>query len=254
MMSHQRLCAMVVLVTFAQAIPTEDNMQAVGSLLNLVQEQKAPPQVAEYDVEQFATLMNRIVQQAGKMRIVMNKLGISDTDSVRKVEEHFIRLGESHHDLGEGTATEEQLRLHGLQARLCVKHAVTCSHMAAGCHATPKHCKQVVEHCSQAAAACGVGESMKTKKKEKEKAKSDSEMKIQKDETKGKKKPATVTSSAHHEEKSGQPHKKAADTISLIEEEESDNDDDLALDDASESLDEQLSNAQAEAEELAGDL
>merc|ERR1719409_1752151 len=98
----------------------------------------------------------------------MNKLGISDTDSVEKVEQHFIRLGESGHhgDLGEGNTSEEQLRLHGLQARSCVKHAVTCSHMAASCHATPKHCKVVVENCSRAAAACGVedvGESEKAK-------------------------------------------------------------------------------------------
>merc|ERR1711959_594544 len=153
--------AVLALVVCAYAIPEEDIHSALSDLTSLVQEQKSAPEVAEYNVEQFATLMNRIVGQAGKMRVVMNKLGISDTDSVEKVEQHFINLGESGHhgDLGEGNTSEEQLRLHGLQARSCVKHAVSCSHMAASCHATPKHCKPVVEHCSRAAAACGVGES-----------------------------------------------------------------------------------------------
>merc|ERR1719478_970517 len=160
--------AVLALVVCAYAIPEEDIHSALSDLTSLVQEQKSAPEVAEYSVEQFATLMNRIVGQAGKMRVVMNKLGISDTDSVEKVEQHFINLGESGHhgDLGEGNTSEEQLRLHGLQARSCVKHAVTCSHMAASCHATPKHCKAVVENCSRAAAACGVedvGESEKAK-------------------------------------------------------------------------------------------
>merc|ERR1711990_1308722 len=121
--------AMLALVVCAYAIPEEDVHSALSDLTSLVQEQKSAPAVAEYNVEQFATLMNKIVGQAGKMRVVMNKLGISDTDSVEKVEQHFIRLGESHAhgDLGEGDSSEEQLRLHGLQARSCVKHAVTRS-------------------------------------------------------------------------------------------------------------------------------
>merc|ERR1719409_1504517 len=95
--------AVLALVVCAYAIPEEDIHSALSDLTSLVQEQKSAPEVAEYNVEQFATLMNRIVQQAGKMRLVMNKLGISDTDSVQKVEDHFVKLGESHHDLGEGT-------------------------------------------------------------------------------------------------------------------------------------------------------
>merc|ERR1711959_161860 len=104
--------AVLALVVCAYAIPEEDIHSALSDLTSLVQEQKSAPEVAEYSVEQFATLMNRIVGQAGKMRVVMNKLGISDTDSVEKVEQHFINLGESGHhgDLGEGNTSEEQLR------------------------------------------------------------------------------------------------------------------------------------------------
>jgi len=60
-------------------------------------------------------------------------------DSVEKVEQHFINLGESGHhgDLGEGNTSEEQLRLHGLQARSCVKHAVTCRFVSFRHHAMP---------------------------------------------------------------------------------------------------------------------
>merc|ERR1711924_585452 len=89
--------AVLALVVCAYAIPEEDIHSALSDLTSLVQEQKSAPEVAEYSVEQFATLMNRIVGQAGKMRVVMNKLGISDTDSVEKVEQHFINLGESGH-------------------------------------------------------------------------------------------------------------------------------------------------------------
>merc|ERR1711924_488738 len=78
--------AVLALVVCAYAIPEEDIHSALSDLTSLVQEQKSAPEVAEYSVEQFATLMNRIVGQAGKMRVVMNKLGISDTDSVEKEE------------------------------------------------------------------------------------------------------------------------------------------------------------------------
>jgi len=250
---------MLVMLACAHAIPEEDRASVLSDLTYLVQERtkNAPPEVAEYDTEQFASLMNRIVQQAGKMRIVMNKLGISDTDSVQKVEEHFIKLGESHDDLGEGTTSREQLRLHGLQARACVKHAVSCSHMAASCHATPKHCKPVVEHCSRAAAACGVGESKKVdngpanpEPKHWEKTKKEQGFlpnppptgyfKKKKEPTKSKSKPS-----------SPQIQAKPNHAISLIEEEAGE-DNDFAIDDDSESLDEQLTQAQAEAEEEVG--
>merc|ERR1712072_1063254 len=251
--------AVLALVVCAYAIPEEDIHSALSDLTSLVQEQKSAPEVAEYSVEQFATLMNRIVGQAGKMRVVMNKLGISDTDSVEKVEQHFINLGESGHhgDLGEGNTSEEQLRLHGLQARSCVKHAVTCSHMAASCHATPKHCKAVVENCSRAAAACGVedvGESEKAKEEKiveqpkgvKEGLKSKPEKSFL---------PNPTPSGYFHKKKAAKAAKKAkkhAPAIELIEEEAGEDEhDDLArfkVDDDSEALEDELSEAEIEAE------
>merc|ERR1712022_67337 len=100
--------------------------------------------------------MNKIIMRASKMRVVMNKLGISDTDSVQSVEEHFLKLSKAHADLGEGMTNEEELRVHGLKARSCVKHAMGCSSMAAKCHGLPGDCKGVVETCSRAGAACGI--------------------------------------------------------------------------------------------------
>merc|ERR1711924_506696 len=267
--------AMLALVVCAYAVPEEDVHSALSDLTSLVQEQKSAPAVAEYNVEQFATLMNKIVGQAGKMRVVMNKLGISDTDSVEKVEQHFIRLGESHAhgDLGEGDSSEEQLRLHGLQARSCVKHAVTCSHMAASCHATPKHCKAVVETCSRAAAACGVedvGESEKAKEEKiveqpkgvKEGLKSKPEKSFLPNPTPSgyfhKKKAAPHKSKKSVKKKA--PKKKAkaakkakhAPAIELIEEEAGEDEhDNLArfkVDDDSEALEDELSEAEIEAE------
>jgi len=268
--------AVLALVVCAYAIPEEDIHSALSDLTSLVQEQKSAPEVAEYSVEQFATLMNRIVGQAGKMRVVMNKLGISDTDSVEKVEQHFINLGESGHhgDLGEGNTSEEQLRLHGLQARSCVKHAVTCSHMAASCHATPKHCKAVVENCSRAAAACGVedvGESEKAKEEKiveqpkgvKEGLKSKPEKSFLPNPTPSgyfhKKKAAphkakkpVKKKAVKKKAKAAKKAKKHAPAIELIEEEAGEDEhDDLArfkVDDDSEALEDELSEAEIEAE------
>merc|ERR1712093_434121 len=263
--------AVLALVVCAYAIPEEDIHSALSDLTSLVQEQKSAPAVAEYNVEQFATLMNKIVGQAGKMRVVMNKLGISDTDSVEKVEQHFINLGESHAhgDLGEGDSSEEQLRLHGLQARSCVKHAVTCSHMAASCHATPKHCKAVVENCSRAAAACGVedvGESEKAKEEKiveqpkgvKEGLKSKPEKSFLPNPTpsgyfhKKKAAPHKAKKPAKKKAKAAKKAKKHAPAIELIEEEAGEDEhDDLArfkVDDDSEALEDELSEAEIEAE------
>lgn len=149
------------------AVPSSESVEAVGDLMSLAQERSgsSPPQVAHYTREQFAVLMNKIIMKASKMRDVMNKLGISDTESVRQVEQHFIHLGEEQEDLGDGMVSQEDLRLQGLQARECVKHASSCSRMAAGCPMGPKRCDRVVKHCSHAAAACGIGESKATKKK-----------------------------------------------------------------------------------------
>jgi len=158
---------------YALDVP-EEHIAAVDDLLILVQEEKMrAPQVDDMNQEQFALLMNKIIMRASKMRVVMNKLGISDTDSVQSVEEHFLKLGKEHADLGEGMTNEEELRVHGLKARSCVKHAMGCSSVAAECHGLPSDCKGVVETCSRAGAACGIrglGESAHTKKKKKKKS------------------------------------------------------------------------------------
>merc|ERR1711865_149023 len=156
-----------VLACAVYAVPSSESVEAVGDLMSLAQERSGsmPPQVAHYTREQFAVLMNKIIKKASKMRMVMNKLGISDTESVRQVEQHFIHLGEEQEDLGDGMVSQEDLRLQGLQARECVKHATSCSRMAAGCPMRPKRCNRVVQHCSHAAAACGIGESKSVKKK-----------------------------------------------------------------------------------------
>merc|ERR1712072_174901 len=96
------------------------------------------------------------------MRVVMNKLGISDTDSVAALEQHFVHLGQEHADLGEGMTSQEELRAHGLKSRACVKYATSCSRQAAGCQGAPKDCfsdSKVVDGCTRAAATCGVGDS-----------------------------------------------------------------------------------------------
>jgi len=132
-------------------------------LMSLVQEEYQKP--TAFTSGEFAKMMNKIIMRASQMRTVMNKLGISDTDSVKTVEQHFIKLGEKS-ELGEGVQ-EEDLRLRGLQARSCVRQATSCSRDAAGCHDEPTYCKPVVERCSRAAAACGIGslgESKKSKK------------------------------------------------------------------------------------------
>jgi len=166
------LVALLLCAALAHAVPTEDSSEAIGDLMMLAQERTGPvPTVSHYTREQFAVLMNKIIMRASKMREVMNKLGISDTESVRQVEQHFVALGEEHEDLGDGMTNQEDLRLHGLRARECVKHATSCSRMAAGCPHGPKHCKSVVNHCSRAASACGIGESKKVKKTEAKKAK-----------------------------------------------------------------------------------
>merc|ERR1712070_1013576 len=135
-----------------------ETSSAVGDLLSLVQEEKLDghEEIADFGPEEFAGMMNSIIMKASKMRVVMNKLGISDTDSVKTVEKHFIRLGKEHADLGEGMENEEELRLRGLQARSCVKHATSCSRDAASCHGPIGECAQVVKGCTQAAASCGV--------------------------------------------------------------------------------------------------
>jgi len=147
----------VLLACLVHAVP-EETSSAVGDLLSLVQEEKShqEQESATYSDEEFAGLMNSIIMKASKMRVVMNKLGISDTDSVKTVEKHFIRLGKEHADLGEGMENEEELRLRGLQARSCVKHATSCSRDAASCHGPIGECAQVVKGCTQAAASCGV--------------------------------------------------------------------------------------------------
>merc|ERR1711988_215429 len=151
------VAAVVLLACLVHAVP-EETSSAVGDLLSLVQEEKShqEQESATYSDEEFAGLMNAIIMKASKMRVVMNKLGISDTDSVKTVEKHFIRLGKEHTDLGEGMENEEELRLRGLQARSCVKHATSCSRDAASCHGPIGECAQVVKGCTQAAASCGV--------------------------------------------------------------------------------------------------
>jgi len=181
-MARLALCLVAIFVAASAVDVPEEHITAVDDLLTLVQEEKMhAPQVNDMDQEQFALLMNKIIMRASKMRVVMNKLGISDTDSVQSVEEHFLKLGKAHADLGEGMTNEEELRVHGLKARSCVKHAMGCSSMAAKCHGLPGDCKGVVETCSRAGAACGIrglGESAHTKKNKKSaKAKHDSKSK-----------------------------------------------------------------------------
>jgi len=157
---------LVVCVAGATAIPSEESIMAMGDLMTLVQEKEASvPQVADYSREEFAGLMNKIIGQASKMRVVMNKLGISDTESVQAVEAHFIKLGEEQEDLGDGMTSEEELRQRGLQARNCVSHGTSCSRMAAACPHSPKHCPQVVKSCARAASSCGIGESKSARAK-----------------------------------------------------------------------------------------
>ena len=98
-------------------------------------------QAAHYNTETFALLMNKMIDRASKMRIVMNKLGISDTgglstgcgspelycvaESVKTVETHFIKLGKEHADLGESIEDEEELRLRGVFTLWFSKHLMT---------------------------------------------------------------------------------------------------------------------------------
>jgi len=245
-----------------------EEAEPIGDMLSFAQISESVPQVAEMNAEEFAGLMNKIIQKASEMRGVMNKLGISDTDSVRKVEQHFIRLGEQHHDLGDGATSEEELRLHGLRARACVKHAVTCSHMAATCHATPKHCKAVVNNCSHAAAACGIGEDKKVKKKKKKAVAKEvttpkvapkptpkkAEPKKKVKQTKPKAKASTHSTKPKAKEPKGTPIAKGKPgVINLLqesaEESEDNNMDAFRLDDESEALDEELEEAQNDADE-----
>jgi len=255
-----RVALVLCVALFACAQCEED--EPVGGMLGLIQVSESVPQVAEMDAEEFAGLMNKIIQKASEMRGVMNKLGISDTDSVRKVEQHFIRLGEQHHDLGDGATSEEELRLHGLRARSCVKHAVTCSHMAASCHATPKHCKEVVNHCSHAAAACGIGEDKNVKKKtaaaktvSTPKKATPKKVEPKKKQTKPKAKASThLTKPKAKEPKGSRSAKTKPGVINLLQEsaeESQDNNimDAFRLDDESEALDDELEEAQNDAEE-----
>merc|ERR1712216_692332 len=259
-----RVALVLCVALFACAQCEED--EPVGGMLGLIQVSESVPQVAEMDAEEFAGLMNKIIHKASEMRGVMNKLGISDTDSVRKVEQHFIRLGEQHHDLGDGATSEEELRLHGLRARSCVKHAVTCSHMAASCHATPKHCKAVVENCSRAAAACGVADIGESEKDEDEDEKATADHPEPKHWEKSKPEkgflPNPTPAGYFHKKKmvkkkvvkKKEAKKKAtkkakhAPAIELIEEEAGEDDHDLArfqVDDDSEALESELSEAEA---------
>merc|ERR1711871_1528795 len=102
----------------AQAAP-EGFFVHAGDLVSLMEEAETntPTDMASYNAEQFAGLMNALITRASKMRVVMNKLGISDTDSVRSLEQHFVDLGNEHADLGEGMTTAAEFRKHGLQAR-----------------------------------------------------------------------------------------------------------------------------------------
>merc|ERR1712070_67088 len=152
------LVVLPLLVCCAHAIPKEWNMEDGAAMLSLLQMDSAPSEDAtSYTDEEFAGLMNKIIMKASEMRVVMNKLGISDTDSVKSLEDHFTKLGEAHKDLGEGVLDKEELRSRGLQARECVKHAFSCSKEAATCP-QPSQCKQVMEGCTRAASACGVGQ------------------------------------------------------------------------------------------------
>lgn len=133
-----------------------------AELVALVQEGESEPptDVATFSAAQFAGLMNALITRASRMRVVMNKLGISDTDSQQVLEARFVQLGNSHADLGEGMNTAEEFRKHGLKARSCVKYAGMCSRQAAGCSGAPKDCfsdDKEVEDCTRAAVVCGVG-------------------------------------------------------------------------------------------------
>merc|ERR1711934_1294469 len=162
-LSMRFLVLALLLAVAVDAIPEEDRITAGEDLLNsedlmaLVQEEKMiAPDVGDMSPVQFSLLMNRIIIKASKMRVVMNKLGISDTDSQAALEQHFIRLGKAHSDLGEGNISGEELRQRGLQARSCVKHASSCSQYASKCNGDPTKCQSVVENCSHAGAACGI--------------------------------------------------------------------------------------------------
>merc|ERR1711934_549785 len=162
-LSMRFLVLALLLAVAVDAIPEEDRITAGEDLLNsedlmaLVQEEKMiAPDVGDMSPVQFSLLMNRIITKASKMRVVMNKLGISDTDSQAALEQHFIRLGKAHSDLGEGNISGEELRQRGLQARSCVKHASSCSQYASKCNGDPTKCQSVVENCSHAGAACGI--------------------------------------------------------------------------------------------------
>jgi len=157
------MLAFLALAATAAHEPSDDFEDHVGALVVLMQqgETEAPVDVASYTAEQFSGLINKIITRASQMRVVMNKLGISDTDSVQDLEEHFVRLGTQHADLGEGMTSVEELRQHGLKARACVQYATSCSREAAGCQGSPSECfgdDKVVVGCTRAAASCGVGE------------------------------------------------------------------------------------------------
>jgi len=268
------LVVLLIVTVNAVEIP-EEHVTAVDDLMVMMQEENMPnaPQVNDMDPEQFSELMNRIISRASKMRGVMNKLGISDKDSVQAVEEHFLKLGKAHRDLGEGDTTDEDLRVHGLKARSCVKHATKCSGLAATCHGeSPVDCNSVVASCSRAGAACGltgIGESVSpkdTKKKvkaskpqddKKQKQKQGEKLTVAKNslkahtETKKKKKPIRSMPS-----KTGQqpPAHEDEDDEELIEDDESSDD---AENDAADLLDEQLAlisfDAEQEMEQKNGD-
>merc|ERR1711871_1575525 len=146
----------------AQAAP-EGFFVHAGDLVSLMEEAETntPTDMASYNAEQFAGLMNALITRASKMRVVMNKLGISDTDSVRSLEQHFVDLGNEHADLGEGMTTAAEFRKHGLQARACVEYAGKCSRQASGCQGAPMECfsdDKELEDCTRAASVCGIGD------------------------------------------------------------------------------------------------
>merc|ERR1711871_1902272 len=146
----------------AQAAP-EGFFVHAGDLVSLMEEAETNTRtdMASYNAEQFAGLMNALITRASKMRVVMNKLGISDTDSVRSLEQHFVDLGNEHADLGEGMTTAAEFRKHGLQARACVEYAGKCSRQASGCQGAPMECfsdDKELEDCTRAASVCGIGD------------------------------------------------------------------------------------------------
>jgi len=164
MLFGARFLAVLALVACigAQAAP-EGFFNHAGDLVTLMEESETdtPTDVASYNAEQFAGLMNALITRASKMRVVMNKLGISDTDSVHSLEQHFVDLGNEHTDLGEGMTTAAEFRKHGLQARNCVEYAGKCSRQAVGCQGAPSECfsdDKELEDCTRAASVCGVGD------------------------------------------------------------------------------------------------